>query len=940
TYPEPVEHCNICRWFRECDAKRRADDHLSLVADIRRQQRDQFEEWNAETMAKLAALPIPLVERPRHGSKEAYERAREQARLQVHGRTENKLVRELLLPVAAGMGFCRLPEPSPGDVFMDFEGDPFVGEQGQQYLFGFAVQDADGELHYEKRWALNREEEKKGFEWLVDEIMRRREADPKMHVYHFGAYEPGAMKRLMGMHATREDEIDQMLRAGVLVDLHQAFKQGVRASVEEYSLKKIEAFYGFQRNTRPEASRMAMRYIEHRLELGWGDGALPEREREAMEGYNSEDCLSTAKLRDWLEDERRKLIADGTDVPRFVDREEGPSEELDERQKRVAALVGHLTAGIPAEVNERTKEQQARWLLAQLLDWHRRDAKPKAWRYFDLRGMDDSDLMEEKDAISGLVWMGRVTCPDGSIADRYSFPNQETSVRADEKKEVHHKGQRIGTVAEVNPVARTVDIKKDGGAEGFHPTSIFVKEPYRNAQAQQDSLYRLGCWVRDNGITASGPWQAARSFLLREPPKLSNSETLRVSDTEDFADELARIVSALNFSVLAVQGPPGSGKTTSAARAIDTLVTRRKMKIGVTALSHSVIRHLLKTIGIEGSGRVRRMHKSDKKYDGTIEGIQVTTTNPAALKALRQGSVDVLGGTAFLWAREEFANSVDVLFVDEASQVSLADVQAISQAAESVVLIGDPQQLARPGEASHPPGAELSGLEHILMDPQFGMLKTMPSSLGLFIGETKRLHPNICSFTSEIFYEGRLHARAFTQSRVLEGHGWLKGAGLWFVPVEHQGNRNSSPEEVEVVARIARGLLKPEVKWFYSAGNSQRLREKDILIVAPYNAQVADLSARLPNISIGTVDKFQGQQAAVVIYSLTTSSPEDAPRGMEFLYSLNRLNVATSRGMSIVIVVGSPLLFEPECHTPRQMQLANALCRYRELATTVDEAHL
>jgi uncharacterized protein len=726
----------------------------------------------------------------------------------------------------------------------------------------------------------------------------------------------------------------------VLVDLHQAFKQGVRASVEEYSLKKVEPFYGFERKTPLEKSRTAMRYVEHRLELGWGDEEVPESVREVMEGYNSEDCFSTAALRDWLEEERRKLVEEGTEVPRFIDREEGASEELDERQKRVAALVEKLTDGIPAEVKDRTQEPQARWLLAQLLDWHRRDAKPKASRYFDLRGMDDSDLMEEKDAISGLVWIGEVTCPDGSIADRYSFPNQETSVRADEKKEVHHKNQRIGAVVGMEPVTRTIDIKKDRNAEGFHPTSIFVKEPYRNAKAQQDSLYRLGCWVRDIGITGSGPWQAARSFLLRQPPELSNSESLRVSDTEDFGDELARIVSALNFSVLAVQGPPGSGKTTSAARAIDTLVTKRRMKIGVTALSHSVIRHLLKTIASEASGRVRCLHKSDKKYDCTIEGIEATTTNAAALKALKQGSVDVLGGTAFLWAREEFANSIDVLFVDEASQVSLADVLAISQAAESVVLIGDPQQLARPGEASHPPGAELSGLEHILMDRQLGMLKTMPSSLGLFIGETKRLHPNICSFTSETFYEGRLHARAFTQSQVLEGHAWLNGAGLWFVQVEHEGNRNSSPEEVEVVARIVRGLLKPEVKWFYSAGNSRTLKEKDILIVAPYNAQVADLSAQLPSISIGTVDKFQGQQAAVVIYSMTTSSPADAPRGMEFLYSLNRLNVATSRAMSNVIIVGSSRLFEPECHTPRQMQLANALCRYRELATTVDGSHL
>lgn len=223
TYPEPVPHCDVCRWFRECDAQRRGDDHLSLVAGIRRQQRAQLEKWNTETMAKLAVLPIPLRERPEHGSREAIEHVREQARVQVQGRTEKKLVYEALLPAVEGMGFCKLPEPSPNDVFLDIEGDPFVGESGLQYLFGFAFKNA-ASLSYEKRWALNRQEEKKGFEWLVDEIVSRREVNPQMHVYHFGAYEPGVLKRLMGMHATREDQVDRLLRAHVLVDLHQAYR--------------------------------------------------------------------------------------------------------------------------------------------------------------------------------------------------------------------------------------------------------------------------------------------------------------------------------------------------------------------------------------------------------------------------------------------------------------------------------------------------------------------------------------------------------------------------------------------------------------------------------------------------------------------------------------------------------------------------------------------
>src|SRR6266566_1277766 len=298
-----------------------------------------------------------------------------------------------------------------------------------------------------------------------------------------------------------------------------------------------------------------------------------------------------------------------------------------------------------------------------------------------------------------------------------------------------------------------------------------------------------------------------------------------------------------------------------------------------------------------------------------------------ARDALAYGKAKVVGGTSWLWSPEAAFEAVDVLFIDEAGQMGLADVLAVSQAANSLVLIGDPQQLERPLKGSHPDGAEKSALEHLLGDH-----KTIPPDMGFLLPRTWRLHPKICDFTSELFYEGRLQSEALTHSRVLEGHPWLEGAGLWFVPAEHEGNRNSSADEVELVARIVKGLLRPEVKWFSSAGRQRRLKEEDILIVAPYNAQVADLSARLPDMKIGTVDKFQGQEEAVVIYSLTTSSPEDAPRGMEFLYSLNRLNVATSRAKTAVIVVGNPRLFEPQCRSPRQMQLANALCRYREMA--------
>jgi len=270
-----------------------------------------------------------------------------------------------------------------------------------------------------------------------------------------------------------------------------------------------------------------------------------------------------------------------------------------------------------------------------------------------------------------------------------------------------------------------------------------------------------------------------------------------------------------------------------------------------------------------------------------------------------------------------------VLFVDEAGQLSLADALAVSQAAKSNVLLGDPQQLEQPIQGSHPPGIDVAALQHMLGDH-----KTMPDGAGLFLGETWRLCPEICKFTSELFYDGRLSPHSGLERQEITGPTHFAGAGLWVVPVSHDGNQNSCDEEVEQVSEIIHDLMQPGVCWTDMDGSTQPLRLSDVVIVSPYNAQVHKLKERLPNANVGTVDKFQGQEAPVVIYSMATSSPEDAPRGMEFLYSGNRFNVATSRARCACILVASPRLFEPDCHTPRQMKLANVLCRYLELAKT------
>ena len=299
------------------------------------------------------------------------------------------------------------------------------------------------------------------------------------------------------------------------------------------------------------------------------------------------------------------------------------------------------------------------------------------------------------------------------------------------------------------------------------------------------------------------------------------------------------------------------------------------------------------------------------------------------IAALAEGEAQVGAGTAWLWSRPECEAVVDVLFVDEAGQMALANTLAVAQAAKNLVLLGDPQQLDQPLQGSHPDGAGASVLSHLLGEHQ-----TMPSAQGLFLDETWRLHPSIANFTSELFYERSLRSRPDLAKQRLTGSGEIR-SGLWFLPVAHDGNQSASPEEAEQVARFVTDLLAGDSYWINRAGERRALANNDILIVSPYNAHLAALRRLLPDARIGTVDKFQGQEAPVVVYSMATSSAEDAPRGMEFLFNLNRLHVATSRARCVTILVANERLLEPDCQSPSQMKLANALCRYRELASVL-----
>ncbi len=504
-YPEPRQHCDVCRWSDHCNKRRRDDDHLSLVAGIYSHQREELKGNRVPTMATLAAMPVPLRWKPQHGAAASYEKVREQARVQVQGRETGKPVYEPL-PPEPDVGLALLPEPSPGDVFFDFEGDPFVGPNGLEYLFGYQLADDDGELCYTGLWALDYEQEKRVFERFVDWLMARWQKYPDMHVYHFAPYEPSAMKRLMGRHATREDEVDRMLRGNLSVDLYRVVRGGLRASVESYSIKELERFYGFARDVSLPEANHALYKVNAPLEQG-DPSLIGQQDKDAVEGYNRDDCASTFHLREWLEEVRRELIEGGAQIERPAPGEAEPSEALSAERQQVEALRARLTADVPADPDERTDEQHARWLLANVLDWHRREEKAVWWEYYRLSESSLEELIDERQAVSQLQFVGHVESPGGqakALVHRYRFPLQDTNLRGGEELRVPG-GDPVGTLEAIDIGKLTLDIKKRRATVNEHPHAVFA-HIYVNTNALKNTLLDIGLHVAENGTDGGGPY--------------------------------------------------------------------------------------------------------------------------------------------------------------------------------------------------------------------------------------------------------------------------------------------------------------------------------------------------------------------------------------------------------------------------------------------------
>ena len=956
-YPDPVEHCGVCDWSPVCEKRWRDDDHVSLVAGVTRNQRKALRERGITTLTGLSKLELPLSPPLERTSTVSVTRVREQARVQREGREQSRPVSELILvsdeagrpSIERGMGLAALPEPSPADLFFDIEGDPFVGDAGREYLFGLATTDGG----YEALWSFDAAGEKVMFEKLVDLIHERLLQHPSLHVYHFAPYETGALKRLAGRLGTRVDEVDDLLRRQIFVDLYRVVRQGVRASVESYSIKKLEAFYGFQREMDLRLAGDARATLELWLEAERPE-RLPDHDEicRKVQAYNREDCVSAWRLRDWLEDRRRELEKVlGTVLPRPTKTVEEPNADVAELKARIVAARDHLVADVPIEAGQRSPEQQGRWLLAQLLEWHAREDKSAWWEFFERRDLSDQEIVDDMKALGGITYEGEIGPIKKSKIHRYRFPAQEHdfTVRQEAAARAPGYAKKRAASEEDRPTRRlklhafddtgcTFDITVGNGRPAPEIGAL-IPLKIVPTNAHRARLLELAEWAADKSIIGSGPHQLARDLLMRVPPENGGANTSLVREGEAPPAAAVRLVlelaRAAHGATLAIQGPPGSGKTHTGAEMVLALV-QAGFKVGVTGPSHPVIRNLLANTCEQARKRGRSLtigQKPDKDGGGTLEDPFVTVIEDAASAsaALRHGELQVVAGTTWLWADQEMSGSVDVLLVDEAGQLSLANAVAVAHAARNLCLLGDPRQLDQPRKGVHPDGAGVSVLEH-LSPGTF----TIPADRGLFLDRTHRLHPDLCRFTSERFYDGRLSSMPGTEKQRVEADARLGGAGIRWWPVVHEGNQNESEEEVAAVKEIFALLLGGRARWTGRDGPARDLGIGDIVVVAPYNAQVRALRAALPEgAKVGTVDKFQGQEAAVAIYSMTSSTPEDAPRGMEFLYSLNRLNVATSRAKAVAIVVGSPALLRPVCKTPRQMMQAAGLCAAAEAETVL-----
>jgi uncharacterized protein len=919
SYPELRDRCDLCRWRDLCTGRWEADDHLNRVAGISRVQIPRLKAAGISTMHDLAKVTVDTaVPRIQPDTKN---RLAQQARLQIQTLETGKPIFELL-PARPGKGFARMPPPASGDLYFDMEGNP-LEDGGLEYLFGLYFFDA-GTPVFKPFWAHSRSEEKKAFEDFIDFVVARLKRFPGAHIYHYAPYEPTALKRLMSYHGTREQEVDDLLREHKLVDLYAVVREGIRVGEPSYSIKYIEHFYSEAREGDVKNAGASIVFYEK-----WkatGDDALLK----AIEDYNRDDVVSTFELREWLRSIQLEVEA-GTgrdEVPAKPEKQKSAAALRAEAQ--MAAYRAQLFDNLPVDRLTWVDEHRVSELLFQMLEFQRRADKPVWWALFARQDAMEDDLIEDVEVVACLEVERPSTLDGNGTRHHFTYPEQEFKLKT---------GSSCCVVSSLKDVEEVV-IDEDKRRISFVWTqtdplpldslSITTGKPIPTYGIQ--AAYRR---FVDSYLAANEKYQAGLEFLRRAMPKVSGHDygTPLVRAGESLLEATTRVVAGLENSYLFVQGPPGAGKTYTGSHVIVELMRRGKT-VAVASNSHKAINNLLEAVekvATESKFEFNGVKKSSGP-ETCLNGNYIEDADSSAAIAERVSEFSLVAGTAFLLSASGFERQFDYLFVDEAGQVSVANLMAMSTCASNLVLLGDQMQLGQPIQGVHPGESGLSALDYLLLGES-----TIAPNAGIFLADTWRMHPNVCQFISDAVYDSRLVAIPENANQRLlltsGSHPALRSTGVVFHEVEHDACSQRSEVEADLIAEVFQSLL--QRTFVNKKGVEAPMGLANILVVAPFNQQVNLLKRKLPaGARVGTVDKFQGQEAEVVLVSMTTSSGEYLPRDIEFLYNKNRLNVAVSRAKCLAVVVANPRLLDVDCKTPEQMALVNTLCWIRDYSTS------
>ncbi len=950
------ERFAACGRCDTCAAEVERTRDVLLVAGVRVRQRPRFVAAGVRTIDELAALPERTeVEGVAPATMTAL---CQQARLQLAAEAERRMRPDAPPPfqLYRPAVLAALPRPDDGDIFFDFEGDPLYteaddGQWGLDYLFG--VLQTDGE--FRPFWAHTFAQEREALVAFLRDLRRRRAQHPGMHVYHYASYERTHLLQLAARHGVGEDEVDDLLRDDVLVDLYPLVRKAVRVGSRSYSIKKLEPLYmGAELRTGEvqDAGSSIEEYAAARALLLAGEAEEGRRRLEEIAAYNRYDCLSTLRLRDWL---LHRAAEAGVSVGLAAPERPVPEVEPSALRDELLELAGESAAPHVSSADrtrERTPDQTAAAFAAAALDYHRREQKSFWWAHF-ARLVDPIEAWEGTRDVF-VVERGEVERDwhreEGQRIDRrrlrlFGQFGPGSAVKAGTDAFLLYEFPGPFPATQGGPGARSLrrvrlgevgddcilieETRPDDVPEYRALPSAVTPGPPPPAGAQRTAIES---WCRSIVDAQPGwPRDPVTDLLRRVPPRTTGApmaERAGRASAESLVDEVTRAVADLADSYLAVQGPPGTGKTFLGAHVIASLVRDRRWRIGVVAQSHAVVENLLAqvvvTAGLEAA-LVGKVPQSGADPDPDCPFTVLPRDGQLAFALDRVGTGCVIGGTAWDFSNPGRvpARSLDLLVIDEAGQFSLAATAASAVSARRLLLLGDPQQLPQVSQGLHPEPIDRSALGWISDGHD-----VLPEGLGFFLPQTRRMHPALAAPVSALSYEGRLRAHPEAASRFLGGI----EPGLHPQPVHHDGDSTQSQAEARRVVELVQQVLgRP----WRENGRERPLAADDVIVVTPYNAQLALVRDALADaghgaVRAGTVDRFQGREAVVAIVSLAASSAEYAPRGMGFLIMKNRLNVAVSRAKWAAYLVYSPALTEHLPHRPEGLAELSAFIRLVE----------